>query len=544
MNVGNGWTRSILLLFCAATTLFASAQAAQSCLNCHASLQQGFATPHAALAQNCTQCHAGDGAANSAAAAHRGLIAFPGDMDSAGRACGGCHADKVKAVTQGLMHTGAGMVATTRSAFGELTDRPGRNDLAHLTHSPADSLLRKLCASCHLGQKNPPTASIRRMTAVAAVSPATSTTIRPTPIRRSPRSVSDARCFGCHSHSGRICTELRRPRRNGRAEANHPLRHLEDGRAVEQHVDDVHHAAGMSCSDCHTEADIMGVGEHAAHKSAAVDIACEDCHANGLARLDAAHWPMQYRALLAKVPYPVGASTRFLVTARRGTPLWNIEVSSDGVWLYRKQGRAPLPIPPMIGTSHPFANEHHRVSCAACHSQWAAQCYGCHLELRHQRRTVGSCRGRRHHGCLGGTARRGAQRPAAARGRRGRPHRAGRTGHDHDRQPSRLAATAHRSPLRGTFAAHHRARPRMRKLPPFADGAGSRQRRAAADGGRMALHAGRKGLGRRPARRRLDASRRARGRVETKAACARFSAAELRRILDVALERLKDGRKN
>ena len=51
------------------------------------------------------------------------------------------------------MHIGKGMVRTTRQAFGEVADRPAHNDLATLTDSPADSLLRKWCAGCHLGRK-------------------------------------------------------------------------------------------------------------------------------------------------------------------------------------------------------------------------------------------------------------------------------------------------------------------------------------------------------------------------------------------------------
>jgi hypothetical protein len=367
------------LLGAVAAALCVDAQAEQSCLRCHASRQQGFSAAHAALARDCTRCHAGDPTATSVTAAHRRLVAFPGDMDSAAQACGGCHGDKVTAVTHSLMNTGAGMVATARAALGEATDLPGHNDLAHLTHNPADSLLRKLCASCHLGQKR----TAHRDDATrdrGGGCLACHVDLYPAGAHPSLSArVSDARCFGCHARSGRISLSYTGLGETGAAHANARSLRLEDGRAVEALPDDVHHAAGMGCTDCHTEVGVMGIGQRARHDAAGVDIACDDCHANRSPRLDPARWPTQYSALLARVPFPVTRRTRFLVTGRNGTPLWNIEVRVDGAWLYPKQGGAPLQIPPFTRASHPLGEQHRRLSCSACHSRWAPQCYSCHL---------------------------------------------------------------------------------------------------------------------------------------------------------------------
>lgn len=371
-----GW---VLFSMYAMPALSASGPAVQSCLNCHDTLQYGFSTAHAAFARNCTQCHAGNAAAKSMSAAHLGLITFPGNLNNAMRTCGSCHADKVKAVTHSLMHTGAGMITTTRAVFGESTNRPGHNDLTHLMHTPADSLLRKLCASCHLGQPK----TVHRLDATLdRGGGCLACHINHYPQNAHPSltaQVNNARCFGCHSRSSRISLNY-----IGLAETNaHDIaknsRRLEDGRLVTPHPDDVHHAAGMSCIDCHTEVGVMGIGQTARHESAAVDIACDDCHANHTSRIDAAHWPTRFRALLAKVPFPVTKNTQFFVTARNGTPLWNIKVTAAGAWLYPKLGGEPLRIPPLTAASHPFAKAHRRLSCDACHSQWAPQCYTCHL---------------------------------------------------------------------------------------------------------------------------------------------------------------------
>jgi len=97
-------------------------------------------------------CHAGNNKSPLEDDAHDGLIAFPGELGSAQRACGSCHADRVSAVKENLMHTGRGLVQVTRQVLGESTGTNHAGHLQALGHSVADSMLRKQCASCHLGQ--------------------------------------------------------------------------------------------------------------------------------------------------------------------------------------------------------------------------------------------------------------------------------------------------------------------------------------------------------------------------------------------------------
>ena len=78
-----------------------------NCVQCHASEQTGFNVAHAFAADNCTVCHAGDAASPIEQAAHEGMIAFPGYLDNAERACGACHANRVAGVAKNLMHTGS-----------------------------------------------------------------------------------------------------------------------------------------------------------------------------------------------------------------------------------------------------------------------------------------------------------------------------------------------------------------------------------------------------------------------------------------------------
>jgi hypothetical protein len=177
-------------------------------------------------------------------------------------------------------------------------------------------MLRKLCASCHLAQNK----------AVHDLDPVRdrgggclACHINAYPDNAHPAlsaEVSDARCFGCHSRSGRISLSY-----TGlgeidavTAESMASRLRLPDGRHVERKPPDVHHTAGLTCTDCHKGADIMSAAGDAVHQRDAVDAKCIDCH------------DIAYSETLAH----------------------------DG--------------------------NHERLECAACHSQWVPQCFGCHME--------------------------------------------------------------------------------------------------------------------------------------------------------------------
>ncbi len=278
--------------------------ASNGCLVCHEDRQTGFVEGHAFAANDCTICHGGDASAAVEQPAHAGLVAYPGNLENAERACGACHADRVASVADSLMHTGRGMVHTTRLVVDGDPGPEHTRNLQSLGDTVADSMLRKVCASCHLGQPK----------SVRAVDVTTSRGggclachVAEHPGDAHPaltREVSDARCFGCHSRSGRISLSYA-----GLAEVDESNLQLADGRKVARLAPDVHHAAGMGCKSCHDADDVMGAAGGALHQREAVAAECTDCHA----------------------------------------------------------------------AQHEDSN-HERLECAACHSQWAPQCFGCHME--------------------------------------------------------------------------------------------------------------------------------------------------------------------
>lgn len=330
--------------------------AAEGCLSCHAGMPAGFNSAHSFAAENCTVCHAGDPVASDADSAHAGLLAFPGNMSNAAETCGACHADKVQSVSHSLMHTGHGMVATTRRLVDGEAGAPGSNTVQSLGHGPADSMLRKLCASCHLGQEK----TVHKLDPMSdRGGGCLACHINSYPENTHPaltRNVSDGRCFGCHSRSGRISLSYTGLAEFEAGENSKPLR-LADGRTVERMPEDVHYRAGMGCIDCHTAVGLMGDDSKPSHQREAVDISCGDCH------IDTTQQP----------------PTTPLVTAHKGTPLSHVEAHDDGLWLRSKTSGRKLRIPGLGEQHKGYTRGHERLECATCHSQWAPRCFGCHM---------------------------------------------------------------------------------------------------------------------------------------------------------------------
>lgn len=354
-----------------------------TCLSCHSNHRSGFSDSHAFAANNCLACHAGNDKASIKDAAHEGMIPFPGDLADAERACGSCHADRVSSVTEGLMHTGHGMVQVTRSAFDEPAV-PGRIDsLQTLGHGVADSMLRKQCASCHIGR---PKTEHSQNVMWDRGGGCLACHISDYPEDAHPAltsNVSDARCFGCHGRSGRISLSY-----TGLAEIDVGDQpdgvsgpRLPDGRHVERMSGDVHYLAGMSCIDCHTSIGLMGGTGAASHQREAVDVSCADCHDNQNPVIRLGEWPASLALFRKKLPFAADDDTTFLTTRTNGTPLWHVELRDDGPWLHTKNTGRMLKIPAAAETYHKNDERHERLACASCHSQWAPQCFGCHMEF-------------------------------------------------------------------------------------------------------------------------------------------------------------------
>jgi len=335
----------LLFILLAITTLPVSAQVS-SCTACHQGKRHGQQTFHTL---DCVTCHGGNKQVSSKQLAHQGLIAFPGHLSNANQTCGQCHAEHVASVHGHAMTTARGMVETTRLALG---DPDNGANITQLGDSRSDSLLRKLCAGCHLGRDRVTHqhSTLNRGGGCLAChldEYPESGHVRLT------KKITDARCFGCHSRSGRISLNYA-----GLAEidASQVLptdqkARLPDGRLVRIRESDIHHQAGMSCTDCHTRNGLMGTTP-----KQGIDIQCKDCHQHDSNNQDN------------------------IVTERMSTRLEHLQATQDGLQLRLKLSGKQLSVPPYNSANHPHVKEHARLSCDACHTQWAPLCYGCHIE--------------------------------------------------------------------------------------------------------------------------------------------------------------------
>ena len=309
------------------------------------------------------------------------------------------------------MTTMAGVISANRRVLGEPVDPAAPPHPGALTHSVADSHLRELCVSCHLGlpktewgpitqesrgggcnachlvYSDAATEDLRRYLADQKLGSAAAGGTRPPSTHPSfTPDPTNEHCFGCHSRSSGISlsyagwNELR-----GGPPSGHPrrTRQLDDGRHLEYIGDDLHHARGLDCIDCHTSAEVMGSGARAARKSEQQQVGCADCHARRLATIDSAVLDPESRRLLALRGWKLGAGERVGATAP-GAPLVNVVVDAQGGGQLRikhsgpRDERRPLRPPAAACTSDAG---HARLSCASCHSVWAPRCTSCHTEF-------------------------------------------------------------------------------------------------------------------------------------------------------------------
>lgn len=375
----------------------------EGCLSCHAEMT-GFVAAHNPATIGCASCHLGNPWTLDKKLAHSGMTLTPGNLSLANQTCGAsnCHADQANRVRASLMNTMSGVVAVDKYVFGENSDLNAHFAVSALGHSPADTHLRNLCASCHLGHdKNHPgpinetdrgggCSACHLSYGAEATLELQKTGTRSTPTHHPDISIRipNEACFGCHSRSGRISTsyegwhETLLDENVAKSSPGWPagFRVLADGRVFEKHAADVHAEKGMACVDCHLAAEIMGDGASPAHENDAIKIACADCHGQGRAssaeysELDA---ETQQIVAMRKLNKP---GRRFVAAAGGGAAFPNVFHEADGrrnVILGNSgttlQSKAMAPV---------CASEmHKRLTCTACHSAWAPQCITCHTSF-------------------------------------------------------------------------------------------------------------------------------------------------------------------
>ncbi len=353
----------------------------EMCLNCHTNEKLDGA--HDRLVVGCSPCHLGDALAIDKDKAHKDMVLNPGDLRVVGKTCGveGCHPADIHKVKNSLMATNRGILSTLLYYWGEREHQNADITVEQLLKSGESSLAldyyRKLCATCHLWkQKNdlpgapaffnekgggcsachyvlPP--GVQRETITSTVPVAVQDADKKNrPHPQVVMQVPEDNCIRCHNRSGRIGISY-----TGIYEAEGYGTPYENGEQSSQRLvgdrfylkiaEDIHHTKQMACIDCHTRDEIMGDGTSYAHYEEQLEITCQSCHD----------------------PKPG--------LTRKQKKLNNVGKKDGQYVLTGKIDGKERPLHPPDTTACRYPG-HQRVTCAACHSTWVPQCYGCHVK--------------------------------------------------------------------------------------------------------------------------------------------------------------------
>lgn len=368
---------------------------AERCVTCHVRPEEDPGGAHARAAVGCSPCHLGNPLAFDKARAHAGMEPEPGALRSVARTCGrpGCHPQEAERVASSLMARASGIVSVDRFAFGEIPEPRGTASIAAVLakreRTPAEDHLARLCAGCHLhalrGNRDDAIHGNGSGCAACHVARKLSGAV-PRPHPPVDARVTDDRCLGCHSRSGRIALTYEglwevEPSQAGACGAAAATLH--DGRPACRAEPDVHRLAGMACVDCHLHTDLMGDGTEHEHAEEQVEITCEACHGpvrdGGETTWSAIADPVTTALLRARgEARPPAERVRL---GRRGTPLWNLRPTAAGWVTYRKGQGVALETRPTPADANHRLRGHERLTCSACHAAWAPTCDSCHTRF-------------------------------------------------------------------------------------------------------------------------------------------------------------------
>ena len=388
-----------IILFCVVLNYFfrevhSIPSHATSCVKCHGDVM-GFSLGHQNV--SCASCHLGN-TSDFTKNAHEGMISIPGNLDNVSKTCAqsGCHVGIDHRVKTSLMNTMSGVVAVDKFIFGESWDLDQIHHIDSLKFSAADTHLRQLCASCHLGNNKMETGAISELTRGGGCNAChlnysadalknhqeylnSEFTNLPKVHPSLSLNISDDHCFGCHSRSARISTNYEGWHEISiSSDTFSKTRILKDGRQFGYVQADIHHDLGLNCIDCHSANDVMGDGNIYAHESEAVKIQCKDCHQKDNPKtvlfddLDAESQKIiQLRNLPKDVKYVVGENDN---------PLINVYENTEGnlVFIGKISKKNYKLSPPNAAC---LQKSHEKIACETCHTAWAPQCVSCHTSF-------------------------------------------------------------------------------------------------------------------------------------------------------------------
>ena len=371
----------------------------ESCLSCHANVK-GFSPAHNPEIIGCTACHLGNPKSSNKTIAHTKMIAIPGNLSDVSQTCStaSCHVGIDLRVKNSLMNTMSGIIAVDKFIFDESNDLNAIHHVENLGYSAADTHLRQMCASCHLGKERNTTGPINELTRGGGCNAChlnydeasnnahtkyinSDKTILPTIHPSLSLNITNEHCFGCHSRSGRISTNYEGwhelPKNKIVDTSSNKIRQLLDKRFFKFIQADVHHELGMSCIDCHNATEVMGNGNIYAHQEEAVKIVCQDCHSNNKpTTLAFSELDLESQKIIELRNFP--KNKNYVVGSVSNEAMINVFFEENKRSFKGKNNgkEFELSAPSEICQQY---NSHKNLSCETCHTSWAPQCVSCHI---------------------------------------------------------------------------------------------------------------------------------------------------------------------
>lgn len=373
----------------------------ESCLNCH-QMNTGFSEYHNPELIGCVSCHLGDPTSMDKETSHNGMVLIPGNLSNADQTCGKCHMNELNKIKHSLMTTNSGIIDVDKFVFGETDSLDYQYHIKDLKFSAADKHLRDLCANCHLGAEKKQYGSITQLSRGGGCNAChlnyseeakddldkylgSNKEKLPKIHPSSDIFVSNTHCFGCHSRSSRISTNYEGWQETLLDEKDvldkEKFKVFEDKRVYSYQGEDIHHAKGILCVDCHSSHEVMGDGNDYLHEEDAVKLQCSDCHFKEKPNtITYQELDTESSMVFLHRKYQ-HSDKKILITKKDKHPLVNTFVDENElVFLIGKKD----------GELHPIKKQsevcsrdiaHKNVSCSACHAQWAPKCIGCHVSF-------------------------------------------------------------------------------------------------------------------------------------------------------------------
>jgi len=371
----------------------------ESCFNCHQQ-NDGYSEYHNPAIIGCVSCHLGDSKNVTKEGAHDNMVRIPGNLSDASETCGVCHPNELKKINGSLMTTNSGIVAVDKFIFGEAATPNGQYHITDIKHSASEKHIRDLCSNCHLGAEKTDFGAITQMSRgggcnachlnyTQKASEDLNTYLDsdkeklPTTHPSTDVFMTNMHCYGCHSRSGRISTNYEGWQEtiyNDDEIPNDGQKYkVNDDKRVYQYIkEDVHHALGLLCIDCHSSHEVMGDGKNYAHAEDAVKVTCSDCHTKG-DRNTVKYEELDAESLLVFMHRKYTHQDKEMIAVADGNhPLVNTYIKNDTTFLIGKKDNKMHALSPQGSCSKDAV--HSNLACSTCHSSWATKCIGCHNE--------------------------------------------------------------------------------------------------------------------------------------------------------------------